>query len=313
MDSAVASASRLPSVRLVPEPDVEDTWVLTEETLPESNPHRDIVDLLRLLLLAFIARTSRDALAAANLACRWNAAKRNLGVDPDIALIEPAPPEGAKVESLRTWAPGHVPPRFAVEVVSPGNATKDYDVAPAKYARLGTRELVIFDPTLVGPSVRGGPHVLQVWRRDARRRRLVRVYAGSGPAFSEELGAWLAPTPGPRLRIADDSEGRSLWLTEAEEQAAARQRAEQAKRRADEARRSAEQARQSADEARRSAERAEQQAVRGLRAAIEDVCELCGIALDGPRRARIEGLDVAALGELRGRIKRERVWPWPEP
>ena len=285
MDSAVASASRLPSVRLVPEPGVEDTWVLTEETLPESNSHRDIVDLLRLLLSAFIARTSRDALAAANLACRWNTAKRNLGVDPDIALIEPAPPEGAKVESLRTWAPGHVPPRFAVEVVSPGNATKYYEIAPAKYARLGTRELVIFDPTLVGPSVRGGPYVLQVWRRDARRRRLVRVVAGNGPAFSEELGAWLLPTPEPRLRIAGDAEGRSLWLTEAEEQAAARLQAEEAK----------------------------QQAVRGMRTAIEDMCEMCGVTLDGPRRARLESLDVAALGELRGHIKRERAWPWPGP
>ena len=171
-----------------------------------------------------------------------------------------------------------MPPRFAVEVVSPGNATKDYDVAPAKYARLGTRELVIFDPTLVGPSVRGGPYVLQVWRRDARRRRLVRVVAGSGPAFSEELGAWLVPTPEPRLRIAGDAEGRSLWLMEAEEQAAA-----------------------------------SQQAVRGLRAAIEDMCEMCGIPLDGPRRARLESLDVAALGELRGHIKRERAWPWPDP
>ena len=134
----------------------------------------------------------------------------------------------------------------------------------------------------------------------------MRVYAGSGPAFSEELGAWLVPTPGPRLRIADDAEGRSLWLTEAEEQAAARQRAEEAKRRADEARRTA-------DEARRTAERAEQQAVRGLRAAIEDMCEMCGVTLDGPRRARLESLDVAALGELRGHIKRERAWPWPGP
>src|SRR5262245_43009093 len=167
MDSAVASASRQPSVRLVPEPpDVEDAWVLSEEDMPESNLHRDIVDLLRLILVAFIVRSCRNALVAANLACRWNALKRRLGVDPDIALIEPAPPEGAKVKSLLTWKPGHVPPRFAVEVVSETNPAKDYVDAPAKFARLGTRELVIFDPTLTGPKVRGGPHVLQVWRRD---------------------------------------------------------------------------------------------------------------------------------------------------
>ena len=79
MDSAVANGSRLPSVGLVPElPDVEDTWVLTEETMPESNVHRDIVDLLRLILLAFIVGTARHALAAANLACRWNVAKHRV-------------------------------------------------------------------------------------------------------------------------------------------------------------------------------------------------------------------------------------------
>jgi Uma2 family endonuclease len=308
MDSAVANASRLPSVGLVPEPpDVEDTWVLTEETMPESNAHRDIVDLLRLILIAFIARTARSALAAANLACRWNVAKRSVGVDPDIALIEPAPPEGDQVESLLTWKPGHVPPRFAVEVVSASNPNKDYAVAPAKYARLGTRELVIFDPTLLGPKVRGGPYVLQVWRRDEQRARMVRVYAGNGPAFSEELGAWLVPTPQPRdvrqslprLRIADDPEGRSLWLTEAEEQAAARQQAEQATRRVEQAKRRAEQAKR----------QTEREAARGMRAAVEDMCEIFGIALDAARRAELESLDVRGLDELRGRIKKERAWP----
>ena len=291
MDSAVASASRQPSVRIVPEsPEVEDAWVLAEEDMPESNLHRDIVDLLRLILLAFVARSCRDALVAANLACRWNVVKRRLGVDPDIALIEPAPPEGANVKSLLTWKPGHVPPRFAIEVVSETNPSKDYVDAPAKFARLGTRELVIFDPTLIGPKVRGGPHVLQVWRRDERRGRMRRVYAGDGPAFSEELGAWLVTSTDvrqslPFLRIADDPEGRSLWLTEAEAQATAREQAEQAKR------------------------QAEQQAALGMRAAIEDICEMCGIPLDTARRAQLETLDLTGLEELRRRIKKQRTWP----
>jgi Uma2 family endonuclease len=300
MDSVVASASRQPSVRLVPEsPDVEDAWVLAEADMPESNLHRDIVDLLRLILLAWVVRSCRDALVAANLACRWNVLKRRLGVDPDVALIEPAPPEGAKVKSLLTWKPGHVPPRFAVEVVSETNAAKDYVDAPAKFARLGTRELTIFDPTLIGPRVRGGPHVVQVWRRDERRGRMRRVYAGEGPAFSEELGAWLVVTAEPRLRIADDPEGRSLWLTDAEDQAAAREQAEQAKQAAEQAKQAAEQAKQAA----------EQQAVRAMRAAVEDVCEMCGLTLDITRRAQIERLDIAGLEELRSRIKKERLWP----
>jgi Uma2 family endonuclease len=279
MDSAVASASGQPSVRLVPEPpDVEDAWVLPEEDMPESNLHRDIVDLLRLILLAFVARTRRDALVAANLACRWNVEKRRLGVDSDIALIEPAPPEGAKVRSLLTWKPGHVPPHFAVEVVSETNAPKDYVDAPAKFARLGTRELVVFDPTLIGTRTRGGPYVLQVWRRDEQRGRMTRVHAGDGPTFSEELSAWLVATPEPRLRIADDPAGRTLWLTEAE--ATARQAAQE-----------------------------KQQALRAQRAAIEDLCEVLGVPLDDARRAHLESLDAPGLEDLRARIKKERTWP----
>jgi len=293
MDSAVAKASRPPSVRLAPEtPDAEDAWVLPEEDMPESNRHRDTVRLLEQILLAFVARTGRDALVAANLACRWNGAKRSLGVDPDIALIEPAPPEGADTDSLLLWESGHVPPRFAIEVVSSTNAPKDYVDAPAKYARLGTRELVIFDPRRIGPKVLGGPHVLQVWRRDEPSARMARAYAGSGPAFSEELGAWLVMTSSRWLRMADDAEGRSLWLTEAEKQ-------------------TAEAAKQTAEAAKQAAEAAKQAAAlrQALRAAVDDICELCGIALDAPRRAHLDSLDASGLEELRARIKTTRAWP----
>lgn len=106
---------------------------------------------------------------------------------PDIALIEPAPPGVEALRSLKTWEEGHVPPRFAVEVVSATNPNKDYVRAPVKYAALGTRELVICDPELFGPEGMDEPHVLQVWRRREDYREMVRVYAGDGPAFSMEL------------------------------------------------------------------------------------------------------------------------------
>ena len=73
--------------------------------------------------------------------------------------------------------------------------------------------------------------MLQVWRRDAGdpSGRFRRVYAGAGPVRSEAMGAWLVVTDGGRrLRVAEDAEGRRLWLTEAEEARAevARLRAE---------------------------------------------------------------------------------------
>ena len=281
MYPAAATSPRPRSARLTLDvPAREDEWVLSEENMPESTPHRDTVDLLKLLLLAFVARERRNAHVAANLACRWDQEHPGIGVDPDIALIEPAPPEAGELTSLRTWEPDHTPPRFAIEVVSTSNPHKDYVVAPAKYALLGTRELVVFDPGREGPAM-DGPYVLQVWRREDGGPTMTRVYAGDGPARSEELGAWLVPVERGRLRIAEDEAGTQRWLTEAEAEA---------------------QARKQEAEARKQAEGA-------LRRSIEDVCELCGIALDDARRARVATLDVTGLDALRSHLKRTRAWP----
>lgn len=291
MHTAPGTAVRVPSVRLQAEVTArEDEWVLPEADVPESNPHRDAVELLRSILLAFVARSQRDILVAANLGCRWNQGKPSIGVDPDIALLEPAPPEGVKISCLRTWLPGHVPPRFAVEVVSATNASKDYEDAPAKYALLGTRELVVFDPEGLGPASLGGPHTLQVWRREGGQSgqsvpTMTRVYAGEGPTQSAELGAWLVAAEGGRLRIADDPAGSSLWLTEAEEQGAARRQAEAAHRQAEASLRAA------------------------LVSSVVDVCEAYGTPVDEARRAHLESLDSPALEVFRAAVKERRGWP----
>lgn len=297
MHPAASTSQRPRTVRLVLDvPTPDESWVLSEENMPESSAHRDTVDLLKLLLLAFVARTQRSAHVAANLACRWDRDHPSIGVDPDIALIEPAPPsEASALRSLRTWEPGHVPPRFAVEVVSPTNPNKDYVTAPAKYAALGTRELVIFDPEHLGPAVMGGPHVLQVWRRTDDSRTMARVYAGHGPAYSSELSAWLIPTPQGRLRIADDEQGRSPWLTREEAEAEAHKQEAAARKQEAEAREREAAARKQAEDA--------------LRRSIEDVCDLCDVPLDDARRAHLASLDAAGLDQLRRHLKAHRAWP----
>ena len=111
-----------------------------------------------------------------------------IGTDPDVVLIEPAPPEGEQLASLRVWEPEHTPPRVAIEVVSPGTAEKDYLDAAARCARLGVRELWVLDPLLAGLSDAGGPYLLQVWRRSGEAgTSFNRVHAGGAPARSEEL------------------------------------------------------------------------------------------------------------------------------
>ncbi len=222
-----------------------DRWLLDEETMPESPLHDRIIDLLKLILLAWVERTHRNALVARNFACRWDPSDARVGLDPDLCLIEPAPPGVLDITQLHTWEPGHVPPRLGIEIVSPSTAAKDYGDAAARYARLGTREVWIFDPLRQGPSTTGGPFVLQVWRQEEGTMR--RVFAGSGPAWSEELGAWLVVTGGGRqLRLADDQDGQQLWPTPDEAERAARQQSEQA-------------ARQQSEQARAEAERVQRE------------------------------------------------------
>jgi Uma2 family endonuclease len=191
-------------------------WTLREEPVPEARPHYLTATLVREILEAWARRSGRSMQVGANLAVRWVEERPAIGVDPDVYVVEPPPPEGDQVTSLRLWQPGHAPPLLAVEVVSANHPHKDYLEAPDKYAASGTKELWIFDPELAGPHVHGGPHRLQVWCREPTGA-FSRVYAGPGPVRSDVVGGWLfAVDEGRRLRIADDEHGSGWWMTEAE-------------------------------------------------------------------------------------------------
>lgn len=195
-------------------------WELSEETMPESVVHDHAVELLKALLVAWAARDGA-AFIARNLAVRWEETKPRVGVDPDVCVLRPAPPDANDLRSVRTWIPGHVAPILAIEVVSESNPHKDYAVAPDKYAASGCGELWIFDPLLAGPSVHGGPFLLQVWQRNAEGD-FVRLYAGAGPCRSPTLDAFLVVTEeGRKLRIAEDEHATRFWST-TEEAAVAR-------------------------------------------------------------------------------------------
>jgi len=258
--SPPAASPRAPAVRLVLDVEEPPTrWLLEETDMPEIPLHDLCIELLALILRFWCTRESRDARVASNLGCRWDPSDARVGADPDVAWIEPAPPDGELLRTLRIWEPGHSPPRVVVEVVSTNTADKDYVDAPARYARLGARELWVFDPLLQGPAATGGPFLLQVWRRHGDE--MVRVYSGAGPARSDELDAWLVVTQGGRrLRIADDAAGTRLWPTEAEAQSLARQAAEAARQTAEAAQQTAEAAQQTAEAARQRAEAARQTA-----------------------------------------------------
>lgn len=104
-------------------------WELAEETMPESVIHDEAVALIKAVLAAWVARSGRHAMVVRNLAVRWNQLRPQMGVDPDVCILSPPPPEGQELTSVRTWIDGHAAPALAIEVVSDANPRKDYVVA----------------------------------------------------------------------------------------------------------------------------------------------------------------------------------------
>ena len=204
-------------------------WELPDELMPESVLHDQAVELLKALLAAWAARRGSTALVVRNLAVRWNESEPRIGVDPDICVLSPSPPDAVELRSVRTWLAAHFPPVLAVEVVSETNPHKDYAIAPDKYAASGTGELWVFDPLLAGPAAHGGPFRIQIWHRRADGD-FVRIYAGDGPAFSPTLDAYLVATDeGRKLRLADDEGATVFWRTAEESERAAKESEQAAK------------------------------------------------------------------------------------
>ncbi len=245
-------------------PRASQDWVLSEEPVPESQPHDLVLDLLKALLLAWTDRLDRPLQVARNLAFRWDEQRPSMGVDPDLLVFDRTP-EGDSLESLCLWKPGHRVPCLAIEVVSTSNARKDYLSAPAKYAASGVKELWIFDPRQLTPAA-DGRFKLQLFHRDADGG-FTRLYAGEGPMRSSALDAWVfVAHDGDRLRIAADEAGTAWWMTREEEERAAKER-----ERADkETERAAKERERVAKETERAAKECERAAKERERAAKEN-------------------------------------------
>ncbi len=204
------------SYRLTPR---ADAWVLPEVPVPESHAHDLLVTYLVALLTAWVEREKRDALVVRNLALRWMEEHPRVGLDPDVALIEPAPPDARKLKSLCTWKPGHAVPSLAIEVVSESHPYEDYMDIQERYADCGVSELWVIDAELSGPARFGGPHLLQVWRID-EHGSFTRVYAGDAYR-SPTIDACVRVTP-QGVVLSDDAAGSRRWLSPEESQRAER-------------------------------------------------------------------------------------------
>jgi Uma2 family endonuclease len=210
-------------------------WYLTDEDdMGESAEQGEIIRILLSTLGVLAAeRGWGNVYLGADQFFAWLRSEPLVRVSPDVYLLdEPPPPPLPK--SWQTWLAGHKAPRWAVEIVS-DEWKKDYEDAPPKYAQLGTRELVIFDPEAARSGSSVGPTrvPLQVYRRDDDGA-FVLVYRGEGPIQSEEIDAYLVVQhlgATVRLRVARDARAGDLVPTVEEAKLAADHRAETAEER----------------------------------------------------------------------------------
>ena len=200
---------------------------------------RFIAELLRPLIAAWLLAQGKRVFVGADQFVYIVEGDPTQRIAPDVYVLPRVDPLSAPP----CWKRWEIPegPSFALEIVST-DYRKDYEDAPVDYARLGTRELVIFDPR-VTPRSRKRVR-WQVYRYVSRRGfRLVeksnedRVYARELKCFLRAVGEG----PSMRLRLARGEHGEELVPTAEERLQAAL--AESAARDAELAARDAENAR----------------------------------------------------------------------
>ena len=112
--------------------------------MPESTAHDAAVLQIYLLLAEWAAQQPGQMRIARNLAVRWLETHPSSGIDPDVCVMDPSPPGSERdLSSLCLWKPGHVVPRFCVEVVSANHPYKDYVEIVERYASLGAPDACI--------------------------------------------------------------------------------------------------------------------------------------------------------------------------
>src|SRR5688572_22908370 len=82
-------------------------WYMEDDDpVPVSNTHYVRAERTLNLLRGWAIRTGRDVQVVFDLAHRWDEDHPRVGVDPDVSVLEPPPPEGVELMSLKTWVTG---------------------------------------------------------------------------------------------------------------------------------------------------------------------------------------------------------------
>jgi Uma2 family endonuclease len=179
------------------------------DNMGETELHRLISIVLQLQLETFLGAKYRVGGNQFFYLERGDTAQR---CAPDVYVLR-----GVKEPLVRSWKAWQLPrpPIFCLEIVS-SDSLKDYIEAPVAQARLGTKELVVYDPEGRGKRDRN------VWRIHRRRRDGFYLVSTSDDdrVRSEALGCWLrivGRDDDRRIRVATGRRGEKLVPTPEEQ------------------------------------------------------------------------------------------------
>ncbi len=186
--------------------EVEDDVVLLapeEETVPEHDVHRVMVDLLAAGLVARFAG-AQDVAVFSRLAWFPDRSNTRIRLDPDVMVVRGRPPGPRK--SFKDWMEDGVVPSVVVEVWSDEDTDADYRRRLGRMHTYGVPEVVIVDP-----FAPGGVRVEHLRLHGDGYRVVGSSSSSDRPLVIESLGVTLAG--GPELEVRED--GRR-WPTTAE-------------------------------------------------------------------------------------------------
>jgi Uma2 family endonuclease len=231
--------------------DLDDVELLApeEETVPEHDLHRVLVDLLAAGLVDRFADDPRVAVFS-RLAWFPDRDDTSVRLDPDVMVVFGRPPGPRK--SYRAWMEEDVQPAVLIEVWSEQDTNEDYRRRLQRARDHGVDEVVIIDPFAVG-----GVRIEHLRGLGDRWRSVATTARPDQLVIVDSLGVAFAG--GDDLQVIADGE---RWPTTAEAFRLARTERERADREAARADAEAERAAQEAERAAQEAERAAQEAER---------------------------------------------------
>ncbi|MEO7326976.1 MAG: Uma2 family endonuclease [Minicystis sp.] len=280
-----------------------------EDDMGEGSLQRLLSELLRVLIERYLVARGKPTFVGADQFFYWKQFDSSEGIAPDVYVL-PGAPLSPRIGAWKVWETGFVP-SFAFEVVST-DVDKDYLRSPAKYARLGVEELIVFDPDHAGDARRAR---FQVFRK-SKRGLLCVEQTNADRVRSKVLGCHLRAVGDGgdlRVRLATGFNGETLFPTdveararseEGERAAHARAEAEQARAETEQARAEAEQARAETEQARAETEQARAEASEAALATVRAEADVAVAALSAERalRAQLE----RELARLRAGQKKAR-------